>query len=76
MRLLIVEDEIDLATALATGLRREGYAVDTAATAAEARERLADVAWTSGCPTAMVARSVESCAPASSGSRERRRRAS
>ena len=42
MRLLIVEDELDLATALATGLRREGYAIDTAATAAEARERLED----------------------------------
>jgi DNA-binding response OmpR family regulator len=40
VRLLIVEDELDLATALATGLRREGYATDTAATAAEARERL------------------------------------
>ncbi len=37
MRLLIVEDELDLATALATGLRREGYAIDTAANAAEAR---------------------------------------
>ena len=43
VRLLIVEDELDLATALATGLRREGYAVDTAATAAEARERLLEV---------------------------------
>ena len=42
MRLLIVEDELDLATALATGLRREGYAIDTAASAAEARERLED----------------------------------
>ena len=42
MRLLIVEDELDLATALATGLRREGYAIDTAATAAEARVRLED----------------------------------
>ena len=42
MRLLIVEDELDLATALATGLRREGYAVDTAATAIDARERLED----------------------------------
>jgi DNA-binding response OmpR family regulator len=30
VRLLIVEDELDLATALATGLRREGYAIDTA----------------------------------------------
>jgi DNA-binding response OmpR family regulator len=42
MRLLIVEDELDLATALATGLRREGYAVDTASTVAEACERLGD----------------------------------
>jgi DNA-binding response OmpR family regulator len=40
VRLLIVEDELDLATALATGLRREGYAVDTAGTAEQARERL------------------------------------
>ena len=30
MRLLIVEDEEDLAQALALGLRREGYAVDVA----------------------------------------------
>ena len=45
MRLLIVEDELDLATALATGLRREGYAIDTASNAAEARERLEDVAY-------------------------------
>ncbi len=42
MRLLIVEDELDLATALAIGLRREGYAVDIAGNAAEARERLED----------------------------------
>ena len=40
VRLLIVEDELDLATALATGLRREGYAVDMAPTAGQARERL------------------------------------
>ena len=40
MRLLIVEDELDLATALATGLRREGYAVDTAASARDARQHL------------------------------------
>jgi len=31
MRLLIIEDEIDLANALARGLRRQGYAVDIAA---------------------------------------------
>ena len=43
MRVLIVEDEADLATALATGLRREGYAVDTAANAADARGRLEDI---------------------------------
>jgi DNA-binding response OmpR family regulator len=42
VRLLIVEDELDLATALATGLRREGYAIDTAVDAAGARERLQD----------------------------------
>jgi DNA-binding response OmpR family regulator len=30
MRILVVEDEVDLADALATGLRREGYAVDVA----------------------------------------------
>ncbi|MCL0038765.1 response regulator transcription factor [Dehalococcoidia bacterium] len=30
MRILIIEDEIDLANALAQGLRREGYAVDIA----------------------------------------------
>jgi DNA-binding response OmpR family regulator len=45
VRLLIVEDELDLATALATGLRREGYAVDTAANAADARERLHDASY-------------------------------
>jgi DNA-binding response OmpR family regulator len=30
MRILVVEDEADLADAIATGLRREGYAVDVA----------------------------------------------
>ena len=30
MRILVVEDEHDLAEALAVGLRREGYAVDLA----------------------------------------------
>src|SRR5574341_2488305 len=30
MRLLVVEDETDLADAVARGLRREGYAVDVA----------------------------------------------
>ena len=45
MRLLIVEDELDLATALATGLRRDGYAIDLAATAADARERLREISY-------------------------------
>lgn len=41
MRLLVVEDEVDLAEALGRGLRRDGYAVDVAHTGAEALERLA-----------------------------------
>ncbi|WP_232665935.1 response regulator transcription factor [Pseudonocardia sp. TRM90224] len=40
MRLLVVEDESDLAVALVAGLGRAGYAVDTAATGAEALEKL------------------------------------
>lgn len=40
MRLLVVEDEVDLADALARGLRREGYAVDVANDAAGALERI------------------------------------
>jgi DNA-binding response OmpR family regulator len=42
VRLLIVEDERDLAAHLAKGLREEGFAVDLAATLAEARERAID----------------------------------
>jgi DNA-binding response OmpR family regulator len=41
MRLLIVEDEQGLASALKVGLAREGYAIDLAHTVAEATERLA-----------------------------------
>ncbi|MBS1694138.1 MAG: response regulator transcription factor [Actinobacteria bacterium] len=41
MRVLIVEDEEGLVSALRIGLQREGYAVDTAFTAADAMERLA-----------------------------------
>jgi DNA-binding response OmpR family regulator len=40
MRLLVVEDETDLAEALAKGLRRDGYAVDVALDGASALERL------------------------------------
>ncbi|MCU1351259.1 MAG: hypothetical protein JWM05_468 [Acidimicrobiales bacterium] len=41
MRLLVVEDEADLADALARGLRREGYAVDVANDGSGAIDRLA-----------------------------------
>jgi DNA-binding response OmpR family regulator len=40
MRLLVVEDEPDLANALARGLRRDGHAVDTALTSGEADMKL------------------------------------
>lgn len=40
MRVLIVEDEADLADALAIGLRREGYAVDAAADGESALDRV------------------------------------
>ncbi len=39
MRLLVVDDEVDLAEAVARGLRREGYAVDTAFSGEEALEK-------------------------------------
>ncbi|MCB0962487.1 MAG: response regulator transcription factor [Acidimicrobiales bacterium] len=41
MRILVVEDETELAAAIATGLRREGYAVDVAHDVAGAVDRLA-----------------------------------
>jgi DNA-binding response OmpR family regulator len=41
MRMLIVEDEEGLASALRVGLAREGYAVDIAHTVADARTKLA-----------------------------------
>jgi hypothetical protein len=40
VRLLIVEDEAGLVSALQVALRREGYAVDQARTVAEARDKL------------------------------------
>jgi DNA-binding response OmpR family regulator len=40
VRLLVVEDEPDLANAIARGLRRDGHAVDTALTAGEADIKL------------------------------------
>ncbi len=45
MRLLVVEDEVDLADALARGLRREGYAVDVAHEGEDALERLGHTAY-------------------------------
>ncbi len=41
MRVLVVDDEVDLANAVAKGLRREGYAVDVAVSGREALESLA-----------------------------------
>ena len=41
MRLLVVEDEADLVSALKVGLERAGYAVDTALSVAEAGPKLA-----------------------------------
>lgn len=40
MRILVVDDEVDLAEAVATGLRREGYAVDVATGGVDALDRL------------------------------------
>jgi DNA-binding response OmpR family regulator len=39
MRVLVVDDEVDLAQAIARGLRREGYAVDVAHDGEEALEK-------------------------------------
>ena len=39
MRILVVDDEVDLAEAIARGLRREGYAVDVAHDGADALEK-------------------------------------
>jgi DNA-binding response OmpR family regulator len=41
VRLLVVDDEVDLADAVATGLRRDGHAVDVAHDASGALDRLA-----------------------------------
>ena len=43
MRILVVDDEADLVDALVRGLRREGYAVDTAE---DGEEALAKASWT------------------------------
>ena len=41
MRILVVEDELDLASAIATSLRRDGYAIDVANDGASALDRVA-----------------------------------
>lgn len=41
VRILVVDDEVDLANAVAIGLRREGYAVDVSHGGADALDRLA-----------------------------------
>ena len=41
MRVLVVEDEVDLANALQQGLQREGYAVDVALDGSDALEKVA-----------------------------------
>jgi DNA-binding response OmpR family regulator len=41
MRILVVEDEADLASAIATSLRRDGYAIDVANDGASALDRVA-----------------------------------
>jgi len=41
MRVLVVEDEVDLARALAEGIRRDGYAVDVALTGFDAMDKIA-----------------------------------
>jgi DNA-binding response OmpR family regulator len=45
VRVLVVEDEVDLANAVAKGLRREGYAVDVAVDGEEALEKLSYTAY-------------------------------
>lgn len=49
MRLLVVEDEPDLAEALARGLRRDGYAVDVALSASEADIKLRSATYDLAC---------------------------
>lgn len=45
MRLLVVEDEVDLAAAVAKGLRKEGYAVDVAHNVDQATDKLLSSAY-------------------------------
>ncbi len=45
MRVLVVDDEVELVRAVARGLRREGYAVDEAFDGVEALEKASDVTY-------------------------------
>jgi DNA-binding response OmpR family regulator len=49
MRILLLEDDADLADVVALGLRNEAYAVDVAGTCAEADELLRTVSYDVGC---------------------------
>jgi two-component system copper resistance phosphate regulon response regulator CusR len=49
VRLLVVEDEPDLANAIARGLRRDGHAVDVALTAADADMKLRTAGYDLAC---------------------------
>ena len=71
MRLLIVEDEEGLASALRVGLAREGYAVDVALNRAEASDKLAFTAYDLAlldvtCPTATASTSPRGSGTAAS----------
>jgi Response regulators consisting of a CheY-like receiver domain and a winged-helix DNA-binding domain len=74
MRLLVVEDEGDLASALADHLAAQGHAVDLAADLATAADALAGwiticCFWTCTCPTATASPSCGGCGGAVSGCR-------
>ena len=68
MRVLVVEDEVELADAVARGLRKEGYAVDVANDGNGALDRLAESPYdlsasTSTSPTSTASRCADACAP-------------
>ena len=71
MRVLVVDDEVDLVRAIARGLRREGYAVDEAFDGAEALEKTAEVSYDLICLdlTMPAVDGTEVCRTLRSGSR-------
>ena len=58
MRLLVVEDEVDLAEAIAVGVRREGYAVDVQALVREREALVVRHQTGSGSPATTSSRST------------------